>query len=135
MMYAQCEGICPGMTANLARVQRLLGDRVGRDIFMYSITLKPEHDTPAVLKQYAEDHGVRPGWLFLTGSPDDVELLRRKLGFVDPDPAVDKDRSQHTGMLRIGNDAIGSWTACPALGTADGIVRSILWMDVAHPGG
>src|ERR1043165_874415 len=45
-MYAQCEGICPGITANLLRVQKILGDRIGRDIFMYSITLKPEEDSP-----------------------------------------------------------------------------------------
>jgi protein SCO1/2 len=45
-MYVKCEGTCPGTTANLVKVQKLLGDRVGKDIFMYSITLKPEEDTP-----------------------------------------------------------------------------------------
>src|ERR1044072_2557808 len=48
-MYAQCEGICPGITTNLVKVQKLLGDRVGKDIFMYSFTLKPEQDTPEAL--------------------------------------------------------------------------------------
>src|SRR6184192_3122047 len=52
-MYARCQNICPGMTSNLAMVQRALGERVGRDIFMYSITLKPEEDTPAVLRRSA----------------------------------------------------------------------------------
>ena len=130
MMYAECTGICPAMTTNLLRVQRLLGDRVGRNVFMYSITLKPEHDTPAVLRRYATEHGIGPGWTFLTGKPADVDELRRRLGFVDPDPAVDQDTSQHTGMVRIGNDAIGSWTACPALGPAEQIVRTVGWMDV-----
>src|SRR5919106_3390667 len=51
-MYAQCEGICVPITRNLKRVQNLLGRRVGRDIFMYSITLKPEDDTPDKLKHY-----------------------------------------------------------------------------------
>src|SRR5919106_2614817 len=51
-MYVKCEGICMPITMNLKRVQRLLGDRVGRDIFMYSITLKPEEDTPARLNEY-----------------------------------------------------------------------------------
>ena len=115
MMYARCQSICPGTTLNLQHVQRLLGDRVGRDIFMYSITLKPEQDSPQALKEYADAHHVGPGWLFLTGKPDDIECLRRKLGFVDPDPVVDRDTSQHIGVVRIGNDAIGSWTACPAL--------------------
>jgi protein SCO1/2 len=52
--YAKCDGICPAVTANLARVQRIFGDRVGREIFMNSISLKPEVDTPGVLKEYAE---------------------------------------------------------------------------------
>src|SRR5207245_3023956 len=50
MMYARCQSICPGTTLNLQHVQRLLGDRVGRDIFMYSITLKPEQDGPQAPK-------------------------------------------------------------------------------------
>src|SRR5437870_9685093 len=129
-MYTNGDGLCPRQTANLAAVQRALGDRVGRDIFMYSITLKPEEDTPKVLQQYAKSNGVKPGWLFLTGKPEDVENLRRKLGFVDPDPIVDRDKSQHIGVVRVGNDAIGSWTACPALSAPTQIARVIGWMDV-----
>ena len=63
MMYADCEGICPVTTSNLVRVQELLGARVGRDVFMYSLTLQPELDTPPRLKEYAAMHGVKPGWV------------------------------------------------------------------------
>src|SRR5229473_3452521 len=52
-MYAKCEGICVPVTANLVKVQKILKGRVGRDIFMYSITLKPEEDTPEVLNKWA----------------------------------------------------------------------------------
>jgi protein SCO1/2 len=128
-MYAECEGICPAVTANLAKVQRLLGERAGRDIFMYSLTLQPERDTPKALKHYAEMHGARPGWLFLTGKRNDIETLRRKLGFVDPDPAVDRDKSQHIGLVRFGNEALDRWGACPALSSPEQIVKSILWME------
>jgi len=128
-MYARCQNICPGMTSNLALVQRALGPRVGRDIFMYSITLKPEEDTPAVLKSYAATHAVKPGWLFLTGGRDDVETLRRRLGFVDPDPAVDADTSQHIGVVLYGNDALDRWAACPGLTDPDEIAKYVLWMD------
>lgn len=131
MMYAQCTGICPGMTANLARVQKLLGDRVGRDIFMYSLTLEPAKDTPQVLKHYAEMYNVKPGWMFLTGNPGDMEQLRRKLGFVNPDPILDKDRSQHIGLVRYGNEALDRWAACPALSNPEQIAKSILWMEAA----
>jgi len=128
-MYARCQNICPGMTQNLAAVQRALGARVGRDVFMYSITLKPEADTAAVLRAYAADHGVRPGWRFLTGAPADIETLRRSLGFVDPDPAVDADTSQHIGVILYGNDALDRWAACPALTDPAEIAKYVGWMD------
>jgi protein SCO1/2 len=99
MFYAQCQGICSPITRNLVRLQKILGDRVGKDIFMYSFTLKPKEDNVKALAHYAEMHKVAPGWLFLTGSADDMELLRHKLGYVDPDPEVDKDKSNHIGRL------------------------------------
>src|SRR2546425_935869 len=74
-------------------------------------------------------HANKPGWLFLTGKPGDVEKLRRKLGFVDPDPAVDKDKSQHIGVILYGNETLDRWAACPALTDPTEIVRYVLWME------
>ena len=125
-MYAHCEGICPTMTANLVRVKNILHDRIGHDIFMYSITLKPEEDTPQVLKEYAEMHRTGPGWLFLTGKPADIELLRRSLGFTNIDPVEDADKSSHIGMLRIGNEPVMRWSACPSQAHTEWIATSIL---------
>jgi len=65
-MYAKCEGICTPITRNLVQLQKVLGDRVGKDMFMYSFTLTPKQDTPEMLKHYAHMHKVKPGWLFLT---------------------------------------------------------------------
>jgi protein SCO1/2 len=127
-MYTSCTETCPLTTANLVKVQKLLGDRVGREIFMYSLTLDPEHDTPEVLKKYAEMHHVGPGWLFLTGKYDDLELLRRKLGFVDPDPVVDKDRTNHIGTVEYGNEPLQLWAACPGLAHPEWIAKEISWM-------
>jgi protein SCO1 len=129
MMYAECEGVCPGITANLAKVQKMLGKRVGQDIFMYSITLKPEQDSPKALKEYAQMHGVKPGWTFLTGDPKDIEMLRRKLGFTNPDPKLDADSSQHIGMVRYGNEPFQQWAASPGLADASWIARSVLFVD------
>lgn len=128
-MYASCPDSCPLQTANLALVQKALGPRVGRDIFMYSITLDPTHDTPEVLKAYAERFGVGPGWSFLTGRPEDTELLRRKLGFVDSDPIVDQDKTNHIGVVLYGNDRLDRWAACPALSRAGDIAEYVLWME------
>jgi protein SCO1/2 len=126
--YATCDEICPLVMGNLAKVQRLFGDRVGRDIFMNSISLRPEQDNPAALKAYAEKHGAKPGWNLLTGSPGDVELLRRSLGFTNPDPRVDKEITQHIGNVRYGNEPLMLWAACPGQARPEWIVESISWM-------
>lgn len=128
-MYAQCEGVCVPVTQNLKRVQSLLGKRVGRDIFMYSITLKPEEDTPEHLKHYVQMHRIKPGWTFLTGKPDEVNTLRRKLGFSDSKVKLDKDLTNHTGMIRYGNEPHQWWAMCPGQANPPWIVESILWMD------
>src|ERR1051325_9627111 len=77
-MYPTCNGVCPGITANLSQLQDLLGNRLGRDIFMISITLDPKEDTPAVLRSYARSIRARPGWCFVTGQDDDIQTLRRR---------------------------------------------------------
>ena len=128
MMYTVCTGICPGNTANLMRVQEMLGSRIGRDIFMVSLTLRPEFDTPKALQAYVTQYGIKPGWTFLTGKPADMEIIRRTLGFFDSDPATDRDISQHTGMVRIGNTVRDRWVMTPALASPRQIARTILEM-------
>jgi len=128
-MYVKCENVCPGITANLAKLQKLLGNRLGRDIFMYSFTLKPEQDSPEVLRNYAKAYHAKKGWTFLTGTPEDMELLRRKLGFTDPDPKLDADKSNHIGNVRYGNEALQLWGSCPGLSKASWMAESISWVD------
>lgn len=106
LIYTNCEYSCPLETARLAQVQKLLGDRVGKDIFFYSISIDPVRDTPAALKAYAEKFHAGPGWTFLTGKKEDIDLLSKKLGLYS-DPKLSKDG--HTPHLLIGNEATGQW--------------------------
>jgi protein SCO1/2 len=133
-MYTICtaEAICPLGTANLVEVQRLLGPRIGKEIFMYSITLDPLNDTPGVLKSYAKAFGVKPGWEFLTGEKDAIERLRRNLGYANLDPVKDRDPSQHSGMLRFGIEPLERWAGSPILSRPEVIARQLAWME---PGG
>jgi protein SCO1/2 len=126
LMYADCDGICPVTTANLKRVRTLLREQVTKEVFIYSLSLRPEQDTPAALKAYAEMQGVRdPHWLFLTGKPDEVDLLRHKIGFADPDPDVDRDKSRHSGMLRYGNEPTCVWGTCQGSAEPEWIAQEI----------
>ena len=126
MMYTACTNICPPNTASLLNVQTALGERIGRDIFMYSITLQPEIDTPQALQEYAKRYGVKPGWTFLRAKRRDMELVRRKLGFFNTDPVADADISKHTGMIRVGNEPRDRWFMMPAISSTRQIVSSIL---------
>lgn len=127
--YARCEGVCIPTTTNLAKVQSLLGPRVGRDMFMYSITLKPKEDRPADLKAYSIEHRAKPGWTFLTGTPENCDLIRRRLGFADTDPVRDADPTQHSGLLVFGNEPYDRYTACPALANPKEIAKAVFWVD------
>lgn len=128
MIYTACRNICPPNVANLMQVQKMLGDRMGRDIFFFSITLQPELDKPRDLDAYARQYGLAPGWTLLTGHRKDVDIVRKTLGFVDPDPALDQLLERHTGMLRIGNAGIDRWSMMPSLLTPKQIVKSITSM-------
>jgi protein SCO1/2 len=123
--FTECDAICPLMTENLARVQDLLAPRVGKDIFMASISLRPEHDTPEALAAYARTYGVGPGWLFLTGRKIDIELLRHRLGFVDSDPVQDADPEEHIGTVRIANEPLHRWAMSPALLNPAALIRTV----------
>lgn len=126
LMYTTCADICPITTGSLLQVQKALGDRIGRDVFLYSITLDPERDTPEMLKTYAKNIGAKKGWYFLTGEFEDIERLRRKLGLYDPDPVIDADKTQHGGLFIYGNEATGRWATIPGFAKSESIVKALL---------
>lgn len=125
-MFTSCKRFCPVTMPNLVKVQAALGDRVGRDIFLYSITLDPAADTPAVLSRYAKAVGAGPGWIFLTGKQEAIERLRRKLGMYNRDPAIDADRTQHSGLVVCGNDVTDRWATISGLYRPAVIAKAVL---------
>jgi protein SCO1/2 len=112
LIYTTCQYSCPLETARLAQVQKKLGDRVGKDIFFYSISIDPEHDTPEVLRDYMKQFHVGPGWTFLTGKKEDIIFLGKRLGLYTT-PTVNADG--HIAHLLIGNEAAGQWVRSSAL--------------------
>jgi protein SCO1/2 len=83
VIFTSCTDVCPLETANLVQLTKQLGDRVGRDVYFYSISIDPKRDTPEVLKAYAEKFGAGgPGWLFLTGKAEDIKQITKKLALI-----------------------------------------------------
>jgi len=105
-IYTTCPDVCPMDTAALRRVQKLVGPRMGRDVFFYSISLDPKNDTPAALKKYMKTFDVGPGWTFLTGRPQDIALLQNKFGIRPVTPGA---LSAHDTRYVMGNEAIARW--------------------------
>ncbi|MCG6889549.1 MAG: SCO family protein [Gammaproteobacteria bacterium] len=109
-IYTSCEELCPLETAKLKRVAEILGDRVGKDIFFYSISIDPDIDTPTVLKAYKKKFNVGPEWPFLTGNRADIIELRKKLGLYIDDIQNNPDNpNDHNLSMIIGNQATGRW--------------------------
>lgn len=119
--YTSCTSICPRTTANLVKVEEALGDRVGREVRMISITVDPNKDTPGVLNAYARRFATKPGWYFVTGRGEEIDLLKRRFG-VD---RYGNDRIDHTGILVYGNEATEQWASTPAMGDPQSIARSV----------
>ncbi len=107
-IYTSCPDSCPMETARLLAVQRILGDRVGKDVFFYSITIDPEYDTQEVLADYVKKFRIGPGWWFLTGKKEDIVRLRKKLGVYIQDIQAEGSKDHNLSMV-IGNQKTGRW--------------------------
>lgn len=105
-IYTSCGDVCPLDTAQMRQVHALLGDRVGKDIFFYSISVDPENDTPQALRRYMRTFDVGAGWTFLTGKREDIVLIQKKLGLRIVDL---KNIRDHDTRMIMGNERTSHW--------------------------
>src|SRR5215471_5866429 len=122
-IYTRCTDICPLTTARLAQLEEKLGDVVGRDIFMLSMSVDPENDTPQRLKEYSQAFQTGPGWTFVTGKLDEIRAINFKFG----------ERSQklneHRNEIILGNDMTGEWQRDSAFGDLNRLVMTVRALD------
>jgi protein SCO1/2 len=117
--FTTCTSVCPPMNRNLERVQEALGDRLGKDAFLVSISVDPETDTPPRLKEYSRRFHARPGWIFLTGKKENVDWALYKLGqYVET-------KDGHTTIIIIGNEPKGLWKKVFGLAKPDELMKSV----------
>jgi protein SCO1/2 len=116
---------------SLARMRPLVAGRLGRDLFIYSLTVDPERDTPRALKEFAARHGAGSGWLFLTGEPGPLLDLRQRLFSHGPGHAHAGGEGADCAMalLRYGNAAVGLWGSVPARTDPAWIVQRLSWVQ------
>ena len=117
--FATCQASCLPMNRNLAQIQEGLGDRLGKDVNILSISVDPGVDTPTLLKAYAKKLNAKPGWYFLTGDKESIEFILKKLGqFVD-------DKNDHTNIFLIGNDRTGLWKKAFGLAKSEELMKVV----------
>ncbi len=117
--FATCQESCLPMNRNLEEVQEILSDRMGKDLFIISISVDPETDTPARLREYAKRLNAVPGRLFITGKKENVDWALYKLGqYVE-------QKDQHTNIFIVGNERTGLWKKAFGLAQADELVKIV----------
>ena len=117
--FSTCKTACLPMTQNLKRIQEAFGERLGKDVYILSVTVDSEMDTPAQLKAFADKFHALPGWYFLTGTKENVDFVLRKLGqYVD-------NKQDHLTVFIIGNERTGLWKKAYGLATSDELIKVV----------
>ena len=117
--FSTCKTACLPMTQNLKRIQEALGERLGKDVYILSVTVDSEMDTPAQLKAFADKFHARPGWYFLTGTKENVDFVLKKLGqYVD-------NKQDHLTVFIIGNERTGLWKKAYGLASSDELIKVV----------
>ena len=117
--FATCAGSCLPLTRNLEKLQQALGNRMGKDVYILSISVDPTVDTPTSLKAYAKKLNAGPGWHFLTGDKESVDFALKKIGhFVD-------SKESHLNIFIIGNERTGLWKKAFGLAKSDELVKVV----------
>ena len=110
-IFTTCTTICPPLTATFRKVQYDLGERVGKDIHLISISVDPTTDVPERLKAFSAKFKAGPGWTFVTGNKQEIDGLLLALG------ASVADKNDHTPMILVGNESAANWTRTYGLAT------------------
>jgi protein SCO1/2 len=103
-IFTNCEGACPVMTRKLTLVRDQLEGYIGNPIQFVTLSLDPERDTPAAMKEFAKLHKAdHDGWVFLTGSAGNLDAIIKRLGqYTD-------DIEAHSTLMIAGNVNAAHW--------------------------
>ena len=117
--FTECTGVCPIMNENLKRIQEHLGNKLGTEVNIISLTVDYETDTPEALKEYANEYGAQDGWYFITGEKENIEFALQKLG------KNVESREAHDSVFLVGNLETKLWKKVNGLASIDEIITII----------
>lgn len=125
-VYTTCTTVCPVLSAIFGQVQKGLGERLGTDVHMVSVSVDPGRDTPERLKAYAAGLKARPGWVWLTGDKTSIDKVLRGLGAYTP------DFEDHPSMILVGDARSGTWKRFFGFPGPDKILAAVEELETAR---
>jgi protein SCO1/2 len=125
-VYSTCPGPCPMISSRMSELQKPLRDT---DVKLVSFSVDPQHDTPAVLQDYAAKLNSQPGrWYFLTGDKTTIYRLSRDGFKLAAEEGVAAGPIHSTRMVLV--DRSGTIRGYYDATDADAVTR--LLADAAH---
>ncbi|MBI2217617.1 MAG: SCO family protein [Candidatus Rokubacteria bacterium] len=128
VIYTTCPVVCPILSSVFANLQEPLGERLGKEVVLVSISVDPLNDIPPRLKEYAKRFNARPGWVFLTGSKGNVDEMLRGLNMYAA------DFSEHTTSMLVGDGREGRWRRLYDVPPPDRVLAELGELTVARGG-
>jgi protein SCO1/2 len=118
-IFTTCTTICPPLTANFAKIQKTMQERGNNNLYLISVTVDPENDTPERLKKYAELFHAKPGWTFVTGTRSNLQQLWNAFNIYL------SSADDHPPTVAVGNDLTHVWNYASGLTSASKMVAVI----------
>jgi protein SCO1/2 len=125
-IYTSCTTICPIYNTIFTQLQDLLGERLGRDVILVTMTLDPTRDVPRRMKKEAKKFGARPGWVYLTGKKQNLDQVLRGLD------AYFADFVEHPPMTLVGDGKTGIWKRFNGFPQAEHLLAMIDELEAAR---
>jgi protein SCO1/2 len=125
-IYTTCTTVCPVSSATFRELQKRLGERLGKEVVLVSVTVDPLRDTPQRLREYAGRYEAREGWVWLTGAKPDVDSVLKGFG------AYSARFEDHPAMVLVGDARGGPWTRFFGFPSVDELIARIDTMHLAR---
>jgi len=125
-VYTSCTTVCPVISAVFGQVQNKLGDQLGDDVVLVSVSVDPVRDTPQRLKAYAAKHNAQSGWIWLTGHKRTLDEVLDGLGAYSP------NFEDHPAMVLVGDGRTGQWTRSFGFPSPDRLVEQVNSLQAAR---
>ena len=118
-VYTTCTTVCPVISAVFGQMQKKLGDQLGDEVVLLSVSVDPVRDTPKRLKAYAARHNAKPGWIWLTGHKRTMDKVLDGLGAYSP------NFEDHPAMVLVGDARSGEWSRFFGFPNPDRLMKQV----------